>query len=96
MSGYPIGSSTRKIADDLAQSVARILRGSMPPSIKREIMSVTRNNGDGTLDLERGDSEASQPMQGIPALTSCSAAKSGDRVLVDTCNHVSYVMGILA
>jgi hypothetical protein len=85
----------KQLADRLAKSVARIVLSTLPPSIVREVMTVTSNDGS-TLSLNRGSSAYPQTISKIPMLTSCSGAKSGDRVIVDTCGHVSYAVGILA
>ena len=62
----------------------------------RIIATVSKVNGDGTLDLDAGDGELSLPMAGIRMTTACSGCKKGDRAVVETVSHSSIVIGILA
>ena len=70
--------------------------------ISRTFATVSRVNGDGTIDVSMGDytdvngvtSECI--LRGLRMTVACSSAKVGDRVIVDTYAHVSVVTGILA
>lgn len=70
--------------------------------ISRTFATVSRVNGDGTIDVSMGDytdvngvtSECI--LRGLRMTVACSSAQVGDRVIVDTYAHVSVVTGILA
>ena len=70
--------------------------------ISRTFATVSRVNGDGTIDVSMGDytdvngvtSECI--LRGLRMTVACSGAQVGDRVIVDTYAHVSVVTGILA
>lgn len=70
--------------------------------ISRTFATVSRVNGDGTIDVSMGDytdvngvtSECI--LRGLRMTVACSGARVGDRVIVDTYAHVSVVTGILA
>lgn len=70
--------------------------------ISRAFATVSRVNGDGTIDVSMGDytdvngvtSECI--LRGLRMTVACSGAQVGDRVIVDTYAHVSVVTGILA
>lgn len=70
--------------------------------ISRMFTTVSRVNGDGTIDVSMGDytdvngvtSECI--LRGLRMTVACSGAQVGDRVIVDTYAHVSVVTGILA
>lgn len=70
--------------------------------ISRTFATVSRVNGDGTIDVSMGDytdvngvtSECI--LRGLRMTVACSGAQVGDRVIVDTYAHVSVVTGIFA
>lgn len=70
--------------------------------ISRTFATVSRVNGDGTIDVSMGDytdvngvtSECI--LRGLRMTVACAGAQVGDRVIVDTYAHVSIVTGILA
>lgn len=70
--------------------------------ISRTFATVSRVNGDGTIDVSMGDytdvngvtSECI--LRGLRMTVACASAQVGDRVIVDTYAHVSVVTGILA
>lgn len=70
--------------------------------ISRTFATVSRVNGDGTIDVSMGDytdvngvtSECI--LRGLRMTVACAGAQVGDRVIVDTYAHVSVVTGILA
>ena len=70
--------------------------------ISRTFATVSRVNGDGTIDVSMGDytdvnGVASECiLRGLRMTVACSSAQVGDRVIVDTYAHVSVVTGILA
>lgn len=90
------GASAASMGRSVLRGVARVAAGMAPPTIAREEATVVANNGDGTLDLNRGSEEHPQMMRGVRCLTTCSSAMEGDVVLVDTCDHISYAVGVLA
>lgn len=49
-----------------------------------------------TCDVDMGSASSPLTLRGIPYTTSCGTLLVGDRVIVDTLNHVSYVTGIIA
>lgn len=89
-------SRLRNIGRIALEKAAKAGRDKQNTTMARRVMTVSKVNGDGTLDLNMGDATDFKPMQGIRMTTACSSAKAGDRVLVDTINHVSYVIGVLA
>lgn len=86
----------RDMGREAMYSASRAASGSAPVGIIRSVMTVKRVNGDGTLDLDMGSAARSLPLAGIRMTTCCSGVKAGDRVLVDTFGHRTYVVGVLA
>lgn len=78
------------------ESAAKAGRDRQDPALSRRVMTVTQVKGDGTLMLNDGSSDDEKPVGPIRMTTACSGVKAGDRVLVDTISHVSYVIGVLA
>lgn len=70
--------------------------------ISRTFATVSRVNGDGTIDVSMGDYtdvngvKSECILRGLRMTVACSSAQVGDRVIVDTYAHVSVVTGILA
>ncbi len=65
-----------------------------PPA--RIVATVTRDNGDGTLDLDMGSKGHPRPIAGIRMSTGCRGVKVGDRVTVEFVDHVPRVTGVVS
>lgn len=86
----------RALGRAAAGSAARAGADSQSPSLVRRLATVTRANGDGTLDVDLGTAAVPLPMAGLRMTTACAGAKAGDRVVVDTQGRTSLVTGVLA
>lgn len=86
----------RALGRAAAGSAARAGADSQSPSLTRRLATVTRANGDGTLDVDLGTTAVPLPMAGVRMTTACAGAKAGDRVVVDTQGRTSLVTGVLA
>lgn len=64
--------------------------------LSRREATVSRVNGDGTVDLDLGGGGRSIPLDGVRCASSCVGLSAGDRVLLDTVGHVSVVTASLA
>lgn len=64
--------------------------------LSRREATVSRVNGDGTVDLDLGGGGRSIPLDGVRCASSCVGLSVGDRVLLDTVGHVSVVTASLA
>lgn len=78
-----------------AQSAGKAGRDAQNPTMARVEATVVKVNDDGTLDVNFGSSD-NPKTHTIRMTTACSGARVGDRVIVDTLDHISYVTGILA
>lgn len=70
--------------------------------ISREFATVSKVNGDGTLDVSMGEytdvngKTSECILRGLRMTVGCASAQVGDRVIVDTYAHISVITGILA
>ena len=78
------------------ESSASAARSAVPQGMSRVRARVTKDNGDGTLDVDTGSSSHPEPLRGVRMTTGCRGVKVGDIVLVETMNHVSYVTGVVS
>ena len=78
-----------------AQSAGKAGRDSQNPTMARVEATVVKVNNDGTLDVNFGSSD-NPKTHTIRMTTACSGVRAGDRVIVDTLDHISYVTGVLA
>ena len=80
---------------DMADLAGKAGRDKQNPGLSRVEATVSAVNDDGKLTVNLGS--ASKPILRTYKMTSaCYGAKVGDRVIVDTLNHISYITGILA
>lgn len=65
------------------------------PTMSRVEATVTAINSDGSLTVNMS-SEDAPSLKTFKRTTACDDAKVGDRVIVDTLNHISYITGVLS
>lgn len=85
----------KSIARDWAGLSGDAGRDRQNSTMSRIEATVTAINGDGTLTVNTS-SEDSPSLKTFKRTTACDGAKVGDRVIVDTLNHISYITGILS
>jgi len=78
-----------------AYSAGKAGKGAQNPTMARVEATVVKVNGDGTVDVNFGSSD-NPKTHTIRMTTACSGVQAGDRVIVDTLDHISYVTGVLA
>lgn len=88
--------SEQALSRMMADAVARISRDAQGPSVSRMEATVVSVASDGSMTLNRGTPERPQMLYGVRSLTSAAGAASGDIAVVETFDHVSYVIGIVA
>jgi len=88
--------SEQSLSRMMADAVARISRDAQGPSVSRMEATVVSVASDGSMTLNRGTTERPQMLYGVRSLTSAAGAASGDIAVVETFDHVSYVIGIVA
>jgi hypothetical protein len=80
---------------DMADLAGKAGRDKQNPGISRVEATVTAVNDDGSLTVNLGSSTR-QILRTFKMTSACYGAQVGDRVIVDTLNHISYITGILA
>jgi len=88
--------SEQALSRMMADAVARISRDAQGPSVSRMEATVVSVASDGSMTLNRGTPERPQMLYGVRSLTSAAGAASGDIAVVETFDHVSYVIGTVA
>lgn len=84
-----------QIGRDAAKRAGKAGRDSQNPGISRREATVTAVNGDGTVDVNYGSEASPKILNGIRMTSACYGVRVGDRVILDTLGHISYVTGIL-
>lgn len=85
----------KSIARDWADLSGDAGRDRQNPTMSRIEATVTAVNSDGSLTVNTS-SEDSPSLKTFKRTTACDGAKVGDRVIVDTLNHISYITGVLS
>lgn len=84
----------------LGQSVANTIKKQAAKgaiSYSRIIAKVTAvNTSDGTVSVNAGNSSYQMIYEGIPYTTGCTGIAVGSKVVVETVDHVSICIGVLA
>lgn len=85
----------KSIARDWADLSGDAGRDRQNPTMSRIEATVTAINSDGSLTVNTS-SEDAPSLKTFKRTTACDDAKVGDRVIVDTLNHISYITGTLS
>ena len=85
----------KSIARDWADLSGDAGRDRQNPTMSRIEATVTAINSDGSLTVNTS-SEDAPSLKTFKRTTACDDAKVGDRVIVDTLNHISYITGVLS
>lgn len=84
------------LARSIAEASARIARDNAPSGLVRREGYVIAVGDNGTLDVNIGSTAKPQKLAAIKMTTSCVGVRTGDRVLVETLDSVSYAVAVIA
>ncbi len=83
--------------EDAYRELARLMKNSIPRFfVSRSYATVVAVSGNTCSIRYDGETQSDSPHAGTMMTTACAGIKAGDRVLVDTVDHLSTITGIIA
>lgn len=83
--------------EDAYRELAKLMRTNFPRFyVSRSYATVTSVSGNRCAIRYDGENSSDSPHAGVLMTTACAGVKAGDRVIVDTVDHLSTITGVIA